>query len=514
MFLTALLNSPNLYWLLLMLAAVIVAFIGVGLYLIRSKQAGHMLEDLEKLRHSMNEVQGRSMEHLNYVSGQLRHSSLPKLDQSFQALELRSKQQFDGSYLEDPAALIAAVQNEDSYQKLHSPVALAPAIVGLLLTVALIFIQGLIDGQNALMLSSSCFPFILGLLFFYLLHTLSASSRDRIDFSAHRMLEQLKTVLPVYSDEAAASLLVERFVSYNDRLSQSAKDLVAEEVIRGVSEHMDTLLQRDLVPSLTKSSETIAALAQQLSEKQENGMSVLADEFSRQLRDRLTEHFDSLGAQFSAYSTIMAESQERVGESLNQFTEHRNSLDAVTAEVKSSLEAMQAERNAWQAERESQAQGLQRLADTAVSLSQEQNTAAAKLASHVMDLDSRLDQFLTQSTASIEELARIHHNLEKIHGESKEENSNTIRDYRVLNAEIKTAAKHMEAANKLLTEKIHDLNESLSNSVGLFKEQVQDQVHTTLDDFDKGLAEMSLRLSHSVTEIRDASNAILRQPES
>ncbi len=506
----ALIISPNFYWLLLLLASVLIGGLGISLFVLKTSQANQYQITLRDINDGLAEIKDRTMDNRDQISYLLRRSERRELIAAFDDLLSRAGTDYKNEWVPDPAPLAVAAKNTDSYRKLGGISFQAPSLAGLIATILLIVCQNFLTGSNPLMLASSLFPFLLGLSLTYLIQSAVKADRENIDFRIERLLERLKLILPVYSDEAASALLVERFVTYNQNLSESAKDLVASEVIAGVSQNLEELLERDVVPSLTRSSQTISDLARDLAGQQDNKMAELASSFSEQLTTQLNTLFEPVNKQLLTYVSMMEENQERVNESLRDFTMHRESLDLVSKDVSTSLECLRVERDGWQAERQALNEVLAQITEAGSKLIDLQNSAAETLADRLDALGINLDSFAESTASSLKQLADINSRLDDLLRDTNLENSKTVQDYRILSSEIMAAAKNMEQTNMVLASSVNELNTALADSVGGFRHQIQTQVNSTLEDFDRGLAEMSLRLSHSVTEIRDTVNSMNR----
>ncbi len=508
----ALLNQ-NIYWLLLLLTALIVAVTGLVLYFAKSKQASSFKQTIEHTNAKLAEIGERKMDYQGHVRAILDQGQVPELTAAYDNLLQHAKADYEEQYMPNPSPLATAIRQNRGYKGMLSGSISLPVILGLVSAILLIVCQQFLTGTSALMLAASLFPVLLGLGFTYLIQSSLVAMRIEIDYQIEHMLDLIHLALPVYNSDAASALLVDRFVRYNEQLSQSAKDLVGDAVILGVSENLEALMLRDVVPALTENSKLIAKLATTLTDEQTKKMDELAEHFSTAISSRLDSLILPIAEQVTNYSALMATNEERSQQGLEHFKLHREALDLVSAEIQASLQQLQTERGTWQEERRSLDTSLTALTEAGTRLTELQNSAADLLASRIGSLGDQLDRHMQESEKTLEKLYSVNDRLEGLLHDANEESLRTVTDYRVLGSEIKQAAKNMEQMNATLIENIGLLNRSLEDSVGGFREQLQTQVNSTLDDFDKGLAEVSLRLSHSVTEIRDTASDIHRLTE-
>lgn len=507
----ALLIHASYYWLALILTSFIVALIGVLLFIQRSKRAVDLIDHLKQVDQELQQLDRLKMENTTAIAAILRENHLSELEDEMDRLGEQSSVQFGDEYFVDPRTVISTAKQLPAYRQLKANSNHLPLITGLVLTILLIAFQNFYTGSNALMLSSSTFPFLLGLLLSYLIISSASADEKSIDYQLDRVYEQIKMVVPVYNPEASSRLLIKNFVDYNDTLSKSAKELVASEVISGVSENLDSILKKDLLPSMKESSATLKDLADHLREKQENGMQSLATDFSAQLSQKLDDHFRPMGEQISHYTKQMDENHQRSEASMQLFNQHRESLDAITNEVRQTLDGMREERMLWRKEQEVLGQSLNELTLASNALNDLQLATTASLAEHFQTVADNLNRFTELNQEANNKLAAVTADFDALVRENMTENSHVLQDYRLLSTEIKTAARHMELSNSDLSQQLERLSESLDSSVLKFTTQIQNQVDGTLQDFDNGLAEMSLRLSHSATEMRDTANILSRQ---
>lgn len=459
---TALLLSATTYWIALIIAAVLLVIVGMSLFILRAKQASKMQEQLQALSDGLDELGSSDMEHLTTLDRLIENSTLVELKKAYSSWVKHSKQQYKDEYLAEASLLKASLQNESFYSSQFAPTNVIPSILGLVLTVALIAFQNFLTGSDALMLSASLFPLFLGLLLHYLIHSSTSEDRKRLDFSIDTFIAEIKLKLPVYNPEASSALLISRFVSYNEQLSQSAKDLLASEVITGVESSLNESISRDIVPSLTRSSEDISQLANRLSTQQENGI---------------------------------------------------DELKGLSQEVLSALRDFQTERSSWDQERQMANESFKNLSEAANRLTDTQTSLSDVLGERITSLEEALNNHASNNKNALEQLVQIQSQLEKQLADEHQQSIDVLQDYHLLSTEIRQAAKQIELSNQDLSKNIAGLNNAIDNSISGYKEQLQSQVNHTLDDFDRGLAEMSLRLSHSATEVRDTANFISRQQD-
>lgn len=507
----ALLISSTYYWMLLMLTSFIVAFVGTVFFVLRSKQASRLITNLVVADAELSKFSSSSMEQLSSVQKIIETIAVDSLTEEYKRLTIVSQEQYKDEYFVDPRSLNAAFKQSPDYIRLQSSSSQIVALIGLLLTVLLIAFQNFFTGSNALMLSSSAFPFLLGFLLTYLILSSTKADQQTIDYQLDRLYARIKMVLPIYDPEAASRLLVERFVSYNDMLSQSAKDLVADEVITAVSINLDTLLQKDLVPSLQQSSERLSQLAERLEEKQDQGMQLLASTFSEALTEKLEAQFKPMADQIHSYAGLMADSHKRTEDSIELFNQHRESLTHTSNAIEGSLQQLQEERVAWREEQQQLNQNINELSQASTALNDVQTSSLASFSERFDQVGEQLNRFTELNQMNQDKLLTLTTGFDALVRENMQENHKLLQDYRLLSAEIKSSSKQMEHSNLELASHLNRLSESLDASVNKFTTQIQQQVDGTLSDFDKGLAEMSLRLAHSATEMRDTANILNRQ---
>lgn len=507
----ALLITSNYYWMLLILTSFIVALTGIVFFIIRSKQAANLLRELGQVDRELADLDDASAENAEQVLRLLQKTGIEGLPDEFRRLMQQSKEVYKGEYFADPRSLVIAIQQSPVYLKLKSPTGQIAALIGLVLTVLLIAFQNFFTGSNALMLSSSAFPFLLGLLLMYLTLSVTQADQQSIDYQAERVYERIKMAIPVYDPEAASRLLIERFVSYNESLSQSARELVADEVVSGVSDNLNKILQKDLVPSLQASSERLNQLAERIEQKQDSGMRELAETFSTELTQKLIEQFGPMSEQIAGYAALMADSHKHAEASMELFDQHRESLGSTAAVIEESIKELRAERSAWHDEQQALNKGVEEFTASTTALNALQMSSMAEFAEQFEKMSLHLNRFAELNRDAQDKLVDLTSSFDTLVRDNLVENKQAVQDYRLLSSEIKSAAKHMELSNLELTTQLSRLSESLDESIGKFTTQIQHQVDGTLSDFDKGLAEMSLRLAHSATEMRDTANVIARQ---
>ena len=105
-------------------------------------------------------------------------------------------------------------------------------------------------------------------------------------------------------------------------------------------------------------------------------------------------------------------------------------------------------------------------------------------------------------------IARISEEADKMLKENSQENHEVLDKYRESTTDLLLAFREQTNNISLYAKEINmdvnELSENLKTSVDVFNQSLQGGVESTLKDFDKGLAELSLRIANTVESISDA----------
>ncbi len=109
-------------------------------------------------------------------------------------------------------------------------------------------------------------------------------------------------------------------------------------------------------------------------------------------------------------------------------------------------------------------------------------------------------------------ISKITEDVEKILSENMESSKSVLEDYKESNTSLLMAFKEQTNSISLYANEIsmdvNGLSENLKNSVGAFNQSVNDSVKSIMQEFDSGLAELSVRIANTVESICDAVEAL------
>lgn len=352
--------------------------------------------------------------------------------------------------------------------------------------------------------------FALGLLLSLLLYFNNRSLQQRLNDLIDELCASLTRVLPEFSSLSGNALLIDEFMRYDRRmtrateqLSDKVRDLSDQRLIETVSESIERVLERQVAPSLAESNAALARLCTELSERQDKGMEDLSARFSASLADTVAAAMKPMEAQVAAYSEQVAGAKDGMQLALAQYEDYRRQAGELDRRVTGHLEALEAQSRLWNQGLE----GLRRVsADIAANnatMTELQSGSEAHLAGKIQLMAEAIENYGRLNEETLRHLRDENALLNKLLADTQAESGKVLAEYRHLTQRITISAMDIEKHNGEISANLEKLSVSLEDSVKHFSEQIKNGVDLTLGDFDNGLAELTERLSHSATAIRD-----------
>lgn len=318
-------------------------------------------------------------------------------------------------------------------------------------------------------------------------------------------------VLPEYSERSGTALLIDEFMQYDRRMADSAallstkvEELSDQKLVDTVSESIERVLERQIAPALTESNQALSNLCVELTNKQSAGMEVLSREFSAALSHTITDSLQPLENQVKSYTDVVDHSKTALDMAFEQFANYRTQAEELDAKILSHISLLDEQSQRWN----EGLSGLRTVSEHITANNQEMTKLQAgseeTLAGKLQMMADAIENFGQMNHDTMLNLRQENELLHKLLADTQAESSKVLSEYRHLTQRITLSAMDIEKHNGVISENITKLSSGLDDSVKHFTSQLQSGVDVTLTDFDTGLAELTERLSHSATAIRDS----------
>lgn len=376
---------------------------------------------------------------------------------------------------------------------------------------ALIIILLPLISKQSVNLAVAALPLLLALLLAAVLYVSNRKNTQVLNDSLADLRMVYTRVLPEYSERSGTALLIDEFMQYDRRMSDSAallstkvEELSDQKLVDTVSESIERVLERQIAPALGESNRALSKLCVELSEKQSDGIANLSKEFSASLSETITASLRPLENQVKSYTDEVANSKNVLDMAFAQFDNYRGQAQQLDQQILAHIALLDEQSKRWN-------DGLAGLHEVSASISannQEmtklQGGSEETLAGRLSMMSEAIENFGQMNHETLLHLREENALLNKLLSDTQAESSKVLSEYRHLTQRITISAMDIEKHNGEISENIVKLSNGLDESVKHFTSQLQSGVDVTLSDFDSGLAELTERLSHSATAIRDS----------
>lgn len=303
--------------------------------------------------------------------------------------------------------------------------------------------------------------------------------------------------MPVYQDRAGVAMLISEMLSYGETMREEVKSFseissrIADgDFAEGIKEGVRTVMSDEVAPTIRASGETLSALAKTLTEKQERGMTDLAQAFSDRVSQVLSDHLSDLTNEIGQIRKMATETQTMMNESVATLIQAREDNRELNKELHEVLRLMALAKN-------DMANELVALRDNLELIGVSSDKLTALFAGGQEGLSDQLTRLSDQMRLNTDILNR-----------SISESSKTMDASVHLAGEqtrqTESLLQHLDLQIQTLDRLTHELREQTS----AFTDESAAYVRRTLDDYDAGLAEVVERLSFTTSEIREAIDAL------
>ncbi len=499
----------SLYILIFSLAVLLISF--AISYLANRKFIAAKRAALDQVRECAEGMESCSIENLSLLKAAAEKTGDEGLHQAFKRIEKESERLYFGKWVPESKHYLS-FQNLLPLAKrrgLRPEIALNLVIIGVLATLVLILIPLVSNtpGNPALVIIPLLVSFFLA-VFIYLSNR---KSSQMLNDSILEMKRAYTRTLPEYSEHSGTALLIDEFKQYDRRmadsttlLSSKVEQLSDQNLVDAVSGSIEKILERHIAPALAESNQALSRLCVELTDKQSSGIETLSRDFSASLATTITESLRPLEGQVKAYTDEVGHAKNSLTMAFEQFDNYRKQADALDSQILSHIALLDDQSKQWN----EGLSGLRTVSESISANNQEmtklQGGSEETLAGKLAMMAEAIENFGQMNHDTMQGLREENALLNKLLIDTQAESSKVLSEYRHLTQRITISAMDIEKHNGEISENIVKLSTGLDDSVKHFTSQLQSGVDVTLSDFDSGLAELTERLSHSATAIRDS----------
>lgn len=456
--------------------------------------------DFEKITEEIDELSGFGMINMPGVARSFEHVRISGLKKTFNQLTNDSEELFGGKWLPDlnnyfrfDRIFSAAGRNS-----LSSRPAAAIFSSGLLCAViSLLLQQQLPVGDNSLAQSLIWIPIATGIAASAMLLTQSLTVSKYLQTFVKELNTAIARRVPVFNDQAGIALLIDQMMKHDYKMedtinefNQTVSRLAESEMAESISRSVENVLNESVVPPIQTAAATLTDLAQELSQRQEQGMHQLAGQFSNALAADLQRYLGPINQELTRMTSLMSDVKNYIDYAMKALDTTRQQSEVVIRDAHQSLQMIAQSREDLSDDFAVFSEQLRLLNLTSDRLASMQSGHETTLAENLDKLSSQLDIHGKQLESSIRESART---AELADGLTMKQQESA----RIILENLSSQQNDLAV-----------ISDSLRQQIDHFTSSSDQYVRQTLSNFDAGLAELVERMSFTAAEIRDAVDSL------
>ena len=514
------------FWSLLILISLVI--LGVSIFTIsRNKRLFNRLnQTMMGAADDIRSLERCDIANLPWIRETLDQPDFPLLGSAAEQIVEDSERLYQGKWIANPSRLfhLDNLLTRKQFTQLSREVPARMLAVSLLAS-ALLWLLGsiLFNTRSLNIFLPAAIPLMLGIVFGLIISLSNDRIKRDLERSGQYLDDLLMRRLPVFEELAGTAVLIDSFVRYDREMSESVAylsdtidRLAHNELADKISENIRVVMQEEIAPSYQQAAAVLVDLASTITERQETGMHDLASQFSSNLSHILADDLTPLFAEIRALTERLQSSSTDIDvglEALQDAAELQEQLQNKTTEI---LERVAEGQDVWNNEISTMQDSLQQMTDMTKQLTDLYSGESMELGKKLEQLSQELNAFSVSIHEVLGGLAEENQSLQKASQNVGEQGARLLDDLRQVSLELSQQGTTLARQSNQINENLTNLNLNLTESVRQFQVQMQSGVENTLQDFDEGLAEVSLRLANTTGEIRDSlrqQQAVLRLDE-
>lgn len=486
-------------WVFLAGVPALLVLIGIIYIIISNKQLNNLKYSLDEFIKKLDLLQGCKISHTAELEIYADESDSEQLKESVHNLIEDSQEKYDGKWLpnldsEFNLENLAEPQLKTCFQYTLSILVLTCGIIASL-------VLAIAPEINPLQFQINIFMMGIPLIVSILVSLFLLNQRNILLQSSTRMIERLikktERYVPVYTDKSGLALLVNEMSEHENSISEALDkfntnldNFVSEDFNKNLSTTIKTVMQNDIVPPINKSSEMLSDLAESLSNKQNDGMAVLAKNFSDELTIAMKNNFQSIQTELNSFNLLMDDTKSFIQDSIAILENSRQQNILLSREVSESIELMTVAKNDIANDMAKMADNLEVISSVTERMTSVYAGEDASLKEQINSLETALNNSLTTINRSIEQSQTTIALSDKLRNEQANQSEQLI------------------AKMNSVIEDLGRIETSINTSATIFNEKSDQKVQKSLSEFESALANIVERLIYTTAEIRDAVEAL------
>ncbi|MEA4889730.1 MAG: methyl-accepting chemotaxis protein [Clostridiaceae bacterium] len=522
-----------LHWLISFLIPLILIGMALVYRLVAYRMRRSVLEPADTLSWQIDQLQGRSLDHLPAVSNYFHQITPGPVNLAFEQMQQDCGELYQGRWLPDPKnylrtddLLSPSQQSAISFKP--SARMLAIGLLGAL--VSALIQQPLPPPTQELSPVLILLPLLTSLAAALLTAADAHHCRRQMQLRLDDLYLALSRHLPVFNDQAGIAMLIDSFMVYDREMkdtlqsfNETAGRLAESDMADGIRRSVEQVLTESVAPPIQQAASTLGRLAGELTNRQEQGMQELASRFAAALSTELAAHMNPINKEIAQMSTLMADVKNYIEYAMRALETVRQQSDGLLKDTRQAIEETAAARTGMAADFAKIDEQLQVMAHSAEGMAALYQGNEQSLAGSLQEFGRQLDGSSRQLSEMVREaiqaagqarqtaaeqescadqhISAMREQVEQFSGQLKTDLNQLLEQ---INRETAAIAGHTSEIGSQMGQ----INSTLNTTLSDFTESSSRYVQQTLTSFDTGLAEIVERLTHTALEIQDAVDAL------
>lgn len=498
------------YWLFLIL--IVLLIIGVSVYFFLKNRKFHVefIQTISAMVNQMNELEYCRISNLADSVQILKQGDYPLIHQAGDKLREKSERLYQRKWIAEPSEILRLdnVLNKSQYRSTTGEIAIQILSFSVLAS-AMFILFGLSLTQNRSEIMQSAFiPLLVGAVFSFVLFFQSLRAKQDLNRSLTLLSESISEKVPVFRELAGTAALIESFFQYDrqmtksiTQLTQSVEDLSNHQLSKHLAENVKLVMQNEVVPPLATAINSLEDYINDLSIRQEDGMRALAQEFTANVSISLEEKLKPFYEEITALTRDLFEANKQLEFALDTMDNYKKQSLDIQDGLHYNMQILADARQALQADLSVSKDAIRSLASTSEGLAKLQYGNESSLQASLEKLSDKMFEFQSSIQNISEGLRHDTRENAKSTEELSRSNSQTLADMRQLSAVLIEQSDYIARQSQAINNSLESLETTLDGSIQVFSTQLMEGVHSTLNSFDEGLAEVTDRLSNTTADI-------------
>lgn len=485
--------------LFIVIIPILLIIAGIIYIALSQKQMNLFQKALHNVINDIKDTEEYSIENTILLKEAVDDSDYPLLSDAINQTIENGNKKYQGKWLPELSerlntGFLSSKQLKSSLSDTPALLIFSCGFIASLIMIILPYINPNVYSQNLIF---STLPLLVAaLISLFLLNHKNVLSKN-MNIEIDDLKKSIEQIIPVYSDKAGLSLLVNEMTEHENKIDASLTEFnhqldefVSEDFQNSLNDSIREIMEKEIAPPINKASETLSDLATSLAEQQDQGMSELAESFSEKLNISLKNNFASITNELSSFNVLMEDTTNFIHDSIAILENSRQQNILINREVSDSIELMTVAKNDIANEMAKMSDYLEVIANVTEKMTSVYAGEDANLKQQIGSLELALNSSLNTINESIYQSQ----STMSLSSQLKEEQQAQYSDM-------------IEKMNSLLVN-LNTVNQSIHDTTDNFAIESGKLVKTSLNNYEKALSDIVERLIYTTAEIKDAVEAL------